>query len=136
MSTLNKVILLGRLGKDPEVKYTQTQLAVASFSLATSEVTSKDDVKNEKTEWHNIVVWGKAAENCSQFLRKGSMALIEGKLSTRSWEDKQGNKRYTTEIIASNVQFLTPKKEVEEKGEPSLPQTSGLGIDDLGDIPF
>jgi single-strand DNA-binding protein len=108
MMSVNKVIILGRLGQDPELKYTPSGAAVCNFSLATSETwTDKNSgQKNEKTEWHRIVVWGKLAELCNQYLSKGRQAFVEGKIQTRSWDDKDGNKRYTTEISASTVQFI------------------------------
>ena len=105
--SVNKVILLGRLGQDPELKYTPSGAAVCNFSLATSESwTDKNSgQKQDKTEWHRIVVWGKLAELCNQYLAKGKQAFVEGKLQTRSW-DKDGTKMNTTEINASTVQFL------------------------------
>jgi single-strand DNA-binding protein len=107
MSGVNKVILIGRLGKDPEVRYTPSGQAVANFSMATSENwTGKDGQKQERTEWHRIVVWGRLAELCKDYLRKGRQVYIDGKLQTRDWDDKDGKKRYTTEIIANTVQFL------------------------------
>jgi len=105
--SVNKVILLGRLGQDPELKYTPGGSPVCNFSLATTEAwTDKSGQKQEKTEWHRVVVWGKLAELCNQYLSKGRQAFLEGKLQTRSWDDKDGNKRYTTEILASTVQFI------------------------------
>ena len=105
--SVNKVIILGRLGQDPELKYTPGGAAVCNFSLATSENwTDKSGQKQERTEWHRIVVWGKLAELCNQYLSKGRQAFVEGKLQTRSWEDNNGQKRYTTEINASTVQFI------------------------------
>lgn len=105
--SVNKVILLGRLGQDPELKYTPGGAAVCNFSLATTESwTDKQGQKQEKTEWHRVVVWGKLAELCNQYLAKGRQAFLEGRLQTRSWDDKDGNKRYTTEIMASTVQFI------------------------------
>lgn len=105
--SVNKVILLGRLGQDPELKYTPGGSAVCNFSLATTESwTDKQGQKQEKTEWHRVVVWGKLAELCNQYLAKGRQAFLEGRLQTRSWDDKDGNKRYTTEILASTVQFI------------------------------
>ena len=104
---VNKVILVGRLGQDPELKYTPSGAAVCSFSLATTESWSdKSGQKQEKTEWHRIVVWGKLGELCGQYLAKGRQAYIEGALQTRSWDAQDGSKRYTTEINARNVQFL------------------------------
>lgn len=106
-SGLNKVLLIGRLGKDPEVRYTTTGGSVATFSVATNENwTDKNGQKQERTEWHRIVAWGKLGEICGQYLSKGREAFVEGRLQTREWTDKEGNKRYTTEIVASNVQFL------------------------------
>tara|TARA_B100000925_G_C22006036_1_gene473729 strand:+ start:1335 stop:1793 length:459 start_codon:yes stop_codon:yes gene_type:complete len=105
--SVNKVIILGRLGQDPELKYTPGGAAVCNFSLATSESwTDKSGQKQEKTEWHRIVVWGKLAELCNQYLTKGRQAFVEGKLQTRSWDDNNGQKRYMTEINASTVQFI------------------------------
>lgn len=105
--SVNKVIILGRLGQDPELKYTPSGAAVCNFSLATSESwTDKAGQKQEKTEWHRIVVWGKLAELCNQYLAKGRQAFVEGKLQTRSWDDKDGTKRYSTEVMASTVQFI------------------------------
>lgn len=105
--SVNKVILLGRLGQDPELKYTPGGAPVCNFSLATTEAwTDKSGQKQEKTEWHRVVVWGKLAELCNQYLSKGRQAFLEGRLQTRSWDDKDGNKRYTTEILASTVQFI------------------------------
>lgn len=105
--SVNKVILLGRLGQDPELKYTPGGSPVCNFSLATTKSwTDKSGQKQEKTEWHRIVVWGKLAELCNQYLAKGRQAFLEGRLQTRSWDDKDGNKRYTTEILASTVQFI------------------------------
>ena len=108
---VNKVILLGRLGKDPELRYTAQQFPICSFSFATSE-RRKDAASGEwkdATEWHNIVVLGKSAENCSKYLKKGSEAFIEGKLQTRKWQDKEGKDRWTTEILANTVQFVGAK---------------------------
>jgi len=105
--SVNRVTLLGRLGQDPEMKYAATGNAVCNFSVATSESwTDKSGQKQEKTEWHRIVVWGKLAELCHQYLKKGRQAYIEGKLQTRSWDGQDGQKRYTTEILAATVQFL------------------------------
>ncbi len=106
-SGVNKVIILGRLGSDPEVRYTPNGGAVANFNMATNESwTDKSGQKQEKTEWHRIVVWGKIAELCGQYLSKGRQAYVEGRLQTREWTDKEGGKRYTTEVVAQTVQFL------------------------------
>jgi single-strand DNA-binding protein len=127
MASVNKTILIGNLGQKPELKYTPSGKAVCNFSIATNEKwTDKNDVKQERVEWHRIVVWGKTAENCAQFLDKGRACYIEGRLQTRSWEDKKrpGEKRYTTEIVATSVVFLGGG----QKGE-----RAGDGAPDLGD---
>jgi len=106
-ASVNKVILVGNLGQDPEVRYTPSGSAVANFSIATNESwKGKDGQDQERTEWHKIVVWGKQAENCGEYLSKGRTVYIEGRLQTRDWTDKEGVKRYTTEIVANTVQFL------------------------------
>lgn len=105
--SVNKVMILGRLGQEPELKYTPSGAAVCNFSVATTESwADKSGQKQEKTEWHRIVVWGKLGELCNQYLSKGRQAFIEGSLQTRSWDAKDGTKRYTTEINARNVQFI------------------------------
>ncbi len=115
MASINKVILVGRLGKDPEVKATPSGSTVAKFSLATDErYTDRDGNKQERTEWHNIVAWGKLGEICGQYLRKGKLIYIEGKIRTESWEDKETKvKRYRTDIIADNMQMLERKGDEE-----------------------
>ena len=106
MASVNKVILIGRLGKDPIIRHTGAGKAVTSFSLATSERwTDKDGERQEKTEWHNVVVWGRMAESCAQYLMKGKEAYVEGRLQTRKYE-KDGQERYLTEIVAQQVVFL------------------------------
>lgn len=105
--SVNKVILVGRLGQAPEVRYTPSGAAVANFSIATNESwTDKSGQKQERTEWHRIVVWGKLAELCKQYLTKGRQAYIEGRMQTRQWQDKDGQTKYTTEVMAQTVQFL------------------------------
>ena len=105
--SVNRVTLLGRLGNNPEMRTTNTGMTVANFNVATSENwNDKSGQKQERTEWHKIVVWGKLAELCGQYLTKGRQCYVEGRLQTRSWDDKDGNKRYTTEIVAAQVQFL------------------------------
>lgn len=108
MAGLNEVNLIGRLGKDPEVSYSQSGTAKCKFSLATSEkFKDRNGDMQEETEWHNIIIWGKQAENCGKYLSKGSQVYIKGKIQTRSWEDQQsGQKRYITEIKAFKVIFL------------------------------
>ena len=107
MASVNKVILIGNLGRDPELRFTRDGQGVANFTLATNERwRDKDGQNQERTEWHRIVVWGKQAENCAQYLQKGRSCYIEGRIQTREREDKEGNKRQTTEIVAQNVTFL------------------------------
>jgi single-strand DNA-binding protein len=107
MGSVNKVILVGNLGADPELKYTPSNRAVCNLSVATNEVwKDKSGQKQEKTEWHRVTVWGEQAENCSKFLTKGRMVYIEGRIQTRSWDDKEGKKRYSTEVVAERVVFL------------------------------
>lgn len=105
--SVNKVILVGRLGQNPEVRYTPSGAAVANFTLATNESwQDKSGQKQERTEWHRIVVWGKLAELCQQYLTKGRQVYVEGRLQTRQWQDQSGQTRYTTEVQAQTVQFL------------------------------
>jgi single-strand DNA-binding protein len=107
MSGVNKVIIVGRLGADPELKTVTGGNNVARLSIATSENwTDKQGQKQERTEWHRVVVWGKLAELCGKYLTKGRQCYVEGRLQTRSWEDAQGQKRFTTEVVANTVQFL------------------------------
>lgn len=108
MASVNKAILIGNLGRDPEIRYTQSGLAVANFSIATSESWSDKESgeRKERTEWHRIVVFGKQGENCGKYLSKGRQVYVEGRIQTREWEDRDGNKRYTTEIVAADVRFL------------------------------
>ena len=107
MSSLNKVMLIGRLGKDPEIRYTQDGSPVANFSLATSEMwTDKSGTRQERTEWHNIVAWRKLADLSKRYLSKGRQVYVEGRLQTREWDDRDGNKRRTTEVVASQMVLL------------------------------
>jgi len=111
MASLNKVMLIGNLGKDPEVRFTASGQAVASFSLATSEkFKGKSGEWEERTEWHNITLWGKLAEIAGEYLSKGKTIYVEGRLQTRKWQDKSGNDRYTTEIVGDKMQMLSAKK--------------------------
>lgn len=109
MSGVNKVILIGRLGLDPESRMTPSGQQVCSLRVATSESWVKDGNREERTEWHRIVLWGRQAELATKYLRKGSNVYLEGRLQTRSWDDQQGQKRYTTEIVANTIQFLDSK---------------------------
>ena len=109
---LNKVMLIGRLGRDPELRYTQTGSPVTSLRMATDEsYTDKDGNRVERAEWHSVVVFQRAAENCANYLAKGSLVFVEGSLQTRKWQDQQGQDRYTTDIKASRVQFLDRRGE-------------------------
>ena len=138
---MNKWVGTGRLGRDVDLKYTQTGKAVASFSIAVSEKWSSNGEKKERTDWINIVAWDKLGELCGQYLAKGSKVLIEGKLQTRSYEDKNGTKKYVTEIVAQQVEFLDSRKSdssgggsYEDAGAPSGGGGGGSLMDD--DIPF
>ena len=117
MSGINKVILVGHLGKDPEVRYLEGGVSVASFPLATTETFNKDGRKVEQTEWHNIVLWRSLADVAAKFLQKGKLVYIEGKLRTRSFEDKEGVKKYTTEIVAENFTMLGRKTDFEDDAD-------------------
>lgn len=113
--SVNKTILIGRLGQDPELKQTQNGNSVCNLSIATTESwNDKSGQKQSKTEWHRVNIWGKQAENCNKYLSKGSQVYVEGKIETRSWDDDQGNKRYSTEIVANNIQFLQTNKDTNE----------------------
>ena len=109
MATLNKVMILGNLGRDPEVRNTQSGRTVANFSVATTDSWGTGEDRQERTEWHQVVVWGKSAEACGQYLTKGRQVLVEGRLQTRRYEDKDGVTRYATEIVAQQVQFMGGK---------------------------
>jgi single-strand DNA-binding protein len=135
MSGINKAILVGRLGNDPEVRYAPDGTAVANFSIATSEEWKDKDTgeKKERTEWHRITAWRKLGEICGEYLSKGRQVYIEGKIQTRSWEDKDGNTKYTTEIIASDVQFLGNREDT----QPDRPTgRSAPAPEDDDSIPF
>lgn len=129
---VNKVILIGNLGADPEVRFTPGGQAVANFRVATSESwNDKNGQKQEKTEWHRIVAWGKLAELCGEYLKKGRQAYIEGRLQTREWTDKEGKKNWSTEIVANQVTFLGQKGEGAGSGAGG-----GRGRDDYGGPPM
>ena len=139
MAGVNKVILIGRLGKDPEVRYTPSGSAVANFSIATSEEWKDKNTgeKQERTEWHKIVAWRRLGEICGEYLHKGSQVYIEGRLQTKSWEDRDGNTRYTTEVVALNMQMLdSQRKEGKaDSQEERFPVEEPVSIPD-DDIPF
>ena len=132
MAGLNKVMIIGNLGADPEMRYTADGKALTSFRVASSRTYSgSDGERKEETEWFSVVTWQKLAEQCSQFLQKGRKVFVEGRLQTRSWDTPEGEKRYRTEVIAEKVVFLDPRQ-----GTPS-PDDDGGGADlDPGDIPF
>ncbi|QXV66352.1 single-stranded DNA-binding protein [Mucilaginibacter achroorhodeus] len=139
MSGINKVILVGHLGKDPEIRHLEGGVAVASFPLATSETFNKDGRKVEQTEWHNIVMWRGLADVAAKYLQKGKLVYIEGKLRTRSFEDKEGIKKYTTEVVAENFTMLGRKTDFETEGAPRngarTAETDGYR-NDADDLPF
>lgn len=124
MAGVNKVILLGNLGKDPEERVFEGQRKVANFSLATSEsYKDKNGNRVEQTEWHNIAVWGPLADIAMKFLKKGMTIYLEGKIKTRSWDDKEGNKRYSTEIVADTFTMVGPKRDEQREGQSEHTQT-------------
>lgn len=148
--SVNKVILLGHLGADPEVRYTQSQTAVCNLRIATNDRRkSADGQWTDHTEWHRVIAFGKTAENCSTYLKKGRQVFLEGRIQTRKWQDKEGKDRYTTEIVANTVQFIGGKAgdniEVQSSPRQSASQPSGeidpgaigqaVSFDD-DDIPF
>jgi single-strand DNA-binding protein len=148
MSGVNKVILVGHLGKDPEVRHLDGNVTVASFPLATSETYNKDGKRIEQTEWHNIVMWRGLAEIAAKYLQKGKLVYIEGKLRTRSFEDREGHKKYTTEIVAENFNVLGRKQDhesgttpithhdVKEEGPKSTHYEEFTKGNDDDDLPF
>ncbi len=127
---INKVILIGNLGADPEIRYTQSGAPVASFNVATTERwKGKDGQMQEQTEWHKIVAWQRLAEICGEYLSKGARVYIEGKLQTRKWQDQSGNDKYTTEIVAREMKMLTPR------GAGAAGGDGGGGGGSFGDFP-
>ncbi|MBN1635985.1 MAG: single-stranded DNA-binding protein [Deltaproteobacteria bacterium] len=138
--SINKVMLIGRLGKDPEMRFTPSGKAVTNFTMATNEIwNDQNGERQERTEWHRVVTWGKLAENCAKLLSKGKLIYIEGRIQTRSWDDKDGNKRYTTEIVANQMQILSSSESQdyvpESIAEPTtINNPSGGG--EFDDIPF
>ncbi|MDH5405833.1 MAG: single-stranded DNA-binding protein [Candidatus Aminicenantes bacterium] len=134
-NSVNKVILLGRLGKDPELKYIPSGAPVANFSIATDEVwVDKNNEKQKRTEWHRIVAWGKQAEFCGEYLSKGRLLYVEGRLRSRTWEDRNGNQRTTTEVNATDIVLLGRRPE--EAPEEAQPETSEEEEITDEDIPF
>lgn len=156
MASLNRVMIMGNLGAKPELRYTKSGTGVTTLRVATNEsYTDSEGQKQDKTEWHSVVVWGKTAENCEKYLDKGRTVLVEGKLQTREWEDDSGNKKYITEVVANSVQFVggghggdddTPKTKGGEKpsgksgtapaAKGGKPAAKGKQKFDDDDIPF
>lgn len=146
---INKVILVGRLGRDPELRYTASGQAVVNFSLATDDSwTDKNGERQSRTEWHNIVAWARLAEICQQYLTKGRLVYIEGRIQTREWEDRDGNRRWTTEVVANEMKMLGGRGEDtrpedmpgENRGVPASRNQEASGGMEVGitddDIPF
>ncbi|MFW7381851.1 MAG: single-stranded DNA-binding protein [Oligoflexus sp.] len=150
MASVNKAIILGNLGQDPELRHTPSGAPVCTLSIATTDVRNDPNGnRQEKTEWHRVVVWNKQAENCAKYLSKGRSVYVEGRIQTRSWEDQNGQKRYSTEIIAQTVQFIgsgrdqsssnshpaafSPQSHSNDTGDQSF---GGPDSSDLDDIPF
>ncbi len=137
---VNKVILVGNVGKDPEVKYFDNDVSVCNFSLATSETYTRNGEKVTQTEWHNIVLWRGLAKVAENYVKKGMQLYIEGSLRTRSWEDQNGNKRYITEVMGSNMQMLGKKGDHEatenENQAISSSQTDATIEEETDDLPF
>ncbi len=146
MGSVNKVILVGNLGRDAELRYTPGGAAVATINMATTEVwNDKGGQRQEKTEWHRIVLWGKSAESLAEYLTKGKQIYVEGRLQTRQWDDKDGNKRYTTEIRGDRIVLLGSGggrgQSIDRGGDPGPSQSPGPGPDVAepltdDDIPF
>lgn len=137
MATMNKVILIGNLGGDPEKRFTPGGQAVTTFNIATTE-RWKDRANGqpqERTEWHRIVVWGQQAENCAQYLAKGRSVYVEGRLQTRQWEDKEGHKRTTTEIVAQRVLFLGQGGSDRKAAAAETPNVEAPGIESNDAVP-
>lgn len=140
MSGINKVILVGHLGKNPEVRHLEGNISVASFPLATSESYNKEGKRVEQTEWHNVVMWRGLADIAEKYLVKGKLIYIEGKLRTRYFEDKEGNKKHTTEVVAENFTMLGRKTDFESPpntdGSKNFENNATEGIDDKDGLAF
>ena len=124
---LNKIMLIGRIGQDPELRYTQDNTPVVTLSVATSSPVKRGESWEQETEWHRVVAWRRLAEVAEQYMRKGTLVYVEGRLKTRSWEDRDGNKRWTTEVIATDIQMLEGRGEKEGdvvESEPGQPNTN------------
>jgi len=130
MSGVNKVILIGNLGADPDLRHTPSGLAVSNLNLATTEVfTNREGEKNKRTEWHRVVTFGRLAEICNQYLKKGRQVYIEGRLQTREWEDQKGVKRFTTEVIATNMVMLGSRGEAAYTSDEAQAEAPAEGVD-------
>ena len=135
MANLNKVMLIGRLGQDPEIRYTQSGSAVANVTIATNDYwTDKQDEKQERTEWHSLVLWERIADLAQSYLKKGSQVYVEGRLQTRDWEDQQGQKHYKTEVVVTTMQFLDSKNpesgsSTEYSATSSAPPVTSVSVD-------
>lgn len=137
MASVNRATILGNLGAAPELTETSSGTAVCNLSVATNERwTDKQGQKQERTEWHRVIVFGRQAENCHRYLAKGRQVYIEGRIQTRKWEDKDGNTRYTTEIVALTVQFLSGDGGGAQGGAKAPPPSGGGGGFDDDEIPF
>lgn len=138
MASVNRAIIIGNLGKDPEIKAMPSGEQVANFSIATSSSWKDKQTgeKKEDTQWHRIVTFGRLAEVCGQYLRKGSQVFVSGEIRTRKWQDKDGNDRYTTEIVAREMQMLGGRPESASNGDQSRPQSAPPADDFDDDIPF
>ena len=143
MASVNKAIIVGNLGRDPEVRYTQSGQAMARFTVATTDTwMDRDNSRQERTEWHNIVVWGKQAETCGQYLSKGRQVYIEGRIETRKFEDKEGKERYFTDIVAQRVQFLgggggaRSGQSFDDEPSGSFDDTGAGSVPPDDDVPF
>jgi single-strand DNA-binding protein len=143
--SVNKVILVGRLGRDPETRFTASGQSVCNFTLATDEVyRDRAGERQKRTEWHRIVVWGKLAEIAQQYLKRGTMVYLEGRLQTRQWDDRSGNKRTTTEIVANVMKILSPRGEAAPPAGEVAAEAPSAGPEEAGaapevsdeDIPF
>jgi len=140
MASFNLAVLIGYLGQDPEIRYTQSGTAICSFSLATTEsFKDKSGDYKKRTDWHKITCFGKTAENCAQYLSKGSSVVINGRIQYESWEDKEGNKRHSTSIVANNITFLDKKKSEAPPPAAGSSDPKPLGDESFnpdGDVPF
>jgi single-strand DNA-binding protein len=140
---LNKVMLIGRLGADPEIRYTQSGTAVANFNLATNHGVKKGDQWEEATEWHRVVAWDRLAEICNQYMNKGTQVYVEGRLQTREWQDRDGNRRWTTEIVAREIQLLGGRDDTAPRRASDRPEEGSQSNYDVpgqlppeDDVPF